>query len=209
MKPYAIASTFIFMIAVLSTALISIATTACAPNAAPGSSTLPVGTGTNVVVTPSQTDATIEASLPLIRTGAAVATGAVLNFAVKQDSTRTRLANEMYSSASAVYTLTGGKMVTPDQLSKTLTSYGQSGDAQYATYVTALNGLYSSYYAKIPAGDAKTATDVLNAIAGGTEDATASYVSTPAPVTTTEYETGIKFICRMSSRTHPEMLRSE
>jgi hypothetical protein len=29
-------------------------------------------------------------------------------------------------------------------------------------------------------GDTKTATDLLNAIAGGIEDATASYVTTPA-----------------------------
>ena len=212
MKPIAIGTTLLASIGLLAVMLAACLTSACAPNAAAGSSTLPTASGTNTVASPavpSQTDSTIEASLPLIRTGAAVVTGGILDFAVQQPATRTKLANEIYASANAVYTLTGGQFVTPTQLSNTLASYGQPGDAQYTQYVTALNGLYASYFAKIPAGDAKTATDVLNAIAGGIEDAAQSYVTTPAAPASTDATPPLNFICRLSSLTHPEMLRPE
>jgi hypothetical protein len=129
----------------------------------------------------------IEAALPLIRTGASVATGAVLNFAVTQSSTRTRLANEMYAAASAVYSLSGGAFPAPAQFEASILAFGGSQtDASYAQFSTAIAGLYASYYPKLVTGDTKTAGDLLNAIAGGIEDATASYVTTPgAPVSAT------------------------
>ncbi len=137
-------------------------------------------TGTSVA-SGSTASAAIEAALPLIRTGAAVATGAVLDFAVKQSSTRTRLANEMYSAGSAVYSLSGGTFPTPDQFQSSILAFGGSQtDASYAQFSTAIAGLYSSYYPQLVTGDAKTASDLLNAIAGGIEDATQSYVTTPA-----------------------------
>jgi hypothetical protein len=37
-----------------------------------------------------------------------------------------------------------------------------------------------AWYTKLATGDAKTASDLLNAVAGGIEDATQSYVTTPA-----------------------------
>jgi len=139
----------------------------------------PTGTTTS---TPSATAATgsaaIEAALPLVRTGAAVATGTVLDFAVKQSSTRTRLANEMYSAASAVYSLSGGTFPAPAQFSATILAFGGTQtDANYAQFATAIGALYAAYYPKLDSGDAKTATDLLNAIAGGIEDATAAYVN--------------------------------
>jgi len=122
--------------------------------------------------------AAIEAALPLVRTGAAVATGAVLDFAVTQSGTRTRLANEMYSAANAVYSLTGGTFPTPAQFSASILAFGGSqADANYAQFSTAISALYAAYYPKLVTGDTKTATDLLNGIAGGIEDATASYVS--------------------------------
>ncbi len=70
------------------------------------STTVPSATtATAAVPTTSPASSTIEAALPFVRTGAAVATGAVLDFAVKQSATRTRLANEMYAAANAVYAL--------------------------------------------------------------------------------------------------------
>jgi hypothetical protein len=124
--------------------------------------------------------AAIESSLPLIRTGAAVATGAVLDFAVQQSGTRTRLANEMYTAASAVYSLSGGSFPTPAQFEASIVAFGGSqADANYAQFSTAIAGLYAAYYPKLAMGDAKTAADLLNAIAGGIEDATAAYVSAP------------------------------
>ena len=126
------------------------------------------------------TTAAIEAALPLIRTGAAVATGAVLDFAVNQSSTRTRLANEMYAAANAVYSLSGGTFPAPSQFEASILAFGGSqADANYAQFSTAIAGLYAAYYPKLAAGDTKTAADLLNAIAGGIEDATQAYVTTP------------------------------
>jgi hypothetical protein len=125
--------------------------------------------------------AVIEAALPLIRTGASVATGAVLDFAVKQSGTRTRLANEMYAAASAVYSLSGGTFPAPAQFQSSILAFGGTqADANYAQFSTAIAGLYAAYYPKLQTGDTKTATDLLNAIAGGIEDATEAYVTTPA-----------------------------
>ena len=128
--------------------------------------------------TPATSSAAIESALPLVRTGAAVATGAVLDFAVTQSGTRTRLANEMYSAANAVYSLTGGTFPTPAQFSANILAFGGSqADANYAQFAAAIGALYAAYYPKLDTGDTKTATDLLNAIAGGIEDATASYVN--------------------------------
>jgi hypothetical protein len=134
------------------------------------------GTSTSI----STGSAVIEAALPLIRTGAAVATGAVLDFAVQQSSTRTRLANEMYAAASAVYSLSGGTFPTAAQFQSTVLAFGGSqADAGFAQFASAVSSLYAAYYPKLATGDAKTAGDLLNAIAGGIEDATQAYVTTP------------------------------
>lgn len=141
------------------------------------------GTVSSTAGTPAATGTTsavIEAALPLVRTGASVATGAVLDFAVTQSSTRSRLANEMYSAASAVYSLSGGAFPSPAQFQSSILAFGGSQtDADYAQFSTAIAALYSSYYPKLVTGDTKTATDLLNAIAGGIEDATQAYVTTP------------------------------
>ena len=122
--------------------------------------------------------------MPLVRTGAAVATGAVLNFAVTQSGTRARLANEMYAAANAVYSLSGGTFPTPAQFQSGILAFGGSqADANYAQFSTAIAGLYAAYYPQLDTGDTKTATDLLNALAGGIEDATAAYVTTPAAPT--------------------------
>jgi hypothetical protein len=125
----------------------------------------------------------IEAALPLVRTGAAVATGAVLDFAVKQSTTRTRLANEMYAAANAVYALSGGTFPAPAQFEGSIRAFGGSqADANYAQFSTAIAGLYAAYYPRLATGDAKSAADLLNAIAGGIEDATQAYVTVPGAV---------------------------
>jgi hypothetical protein len=137
-------------------------------------------TGTTAPAPDAPASAAIEAALPLIRTGAAVATGAVLDFAVQQSSTRTRLANEMYAAANAVYSLSGGTFPAPAQFESDILAFGGSQpDANYAQFSTAIAGLYAAYYPKLTAGDTKTAADLLNAIAGGIEDATQAYVTTP------------------------------
>jgi hypothetical protein len=95
--------------------------------------------------------------------------------------TRTALANEMYAAANAVYSLSGGSFPTGAQFQSTILAFGGSqSDAEYAQFATAISSLYTAYYGKLVSGDAKTASDLLNAIAGGIEDATAAYVTTPA-----------------------------
>ena len=176
--------------------------TACGTTGSSASST----TGAAATSSPSAaTSAVIEAALPLIRTGAAVATGAVLDFAVKQSGTRTRLANEMYAAANAVYSLSGGAFPAPAQFESSILTFGGSQtDASYAQFSTAIAGLYAAYYPKLVTGDAKTAGDLLNAIAGGIEDATASYVSTPAAVASVGDFDGVNGIGRTELTEFPE-----
>jgi hypothetical protein len=137
-------------------------------------------TGSAPLVGATTSTSGIEASLPFVRTGAAVTTGGVLDFAVQQSGTRTRLANEMYTAANAVYSLTGGTFPTPAQFQASIVAFGGSqADAGYAQFSVAIAALYAAYYPKLVTGDVKTGVDLLNAIAGGIEDATQAYVTTP------------------------------
>jgi len=150
-----------------------------------------VSPANGTAATGASATAMIESELPVIRTGASVATGAVLDFAVKQNSTRTRLANEMYAAANAVYSLSGGTFPAPAQFQASILAFGGSqADANYAEFSTAIAALYAAYYPKLATGDAKTATDLLNALAGGIEDATAAYVTTP-PSTSNSLATAV------------------
>jgi len=168
---------FFFLTRIILAAGVGLNLAACATSP---STSAGAGSASGTATT-STASAIIEAALPLIRTGAAVATGAVLDFTVQQSSTRTRLANEMYAAASAVYSLSGGSFPTPTQLQGTIAAFGGSqADAAYAQFSAAIASLYAAYYPKLVTGDAKTAGDVLNAVAGGIEDATQSYVTTPA-----------------------------
>jgi len=154
--------------------------------------TTPVTTGASSAAG-TGASAAIETALPLVRTGAAVATGAVLDFAVKSSGTRTRLANEMYAAANAVYSLSGGTFPAPAQFESSILAFGGSqADASYAQFSTAIAGLYGAYYPKLATGDTKTAGDLLNAIAGGIEDATQAYVTTPV-TTTSVADTMVSF----------------
>ena len=170
---------FYLMTRVALTACLGLNLAACATST-PATGTTGAPSGTTATST-STASAVVEAALPLIRTGAAVATGAVLDFTVQQSSTRTRLANEMYAAANAVYSLSGGSFPTPAQLQGTIAAFGGSqADANYAQFSAAIASLYAAYYPKLMTGSAKTAGDLLNAVAGGIEDATQSYVTTPS-----------------------------
>jgi len=172
---------FSFLLRVALAACIGLNLAACATSTTAGATAGTAGSSsTSGAATGSTASTVIEAALPLIRTGAAVATGAVLDFTVQSSSTRTQLANEMYAAASAVYSLSGGTFPTPAQLQGTITAFGGSQtDANYAQFSSAIASLYAAYYPKLATGDAKTAADLLNAVAGGIEDATASYVTVP------------------------------
>ena len=78
-----------FFVAALSCLILGL--TACGTTTTSSSASTATAAATTGS-TGGTTSAVIEAALPLVRTGAAVATGAVLDFAVKQSATRTRLA---------------------------------------------------------------------------------------------------------------------
>jgi hypothetical protein len=88
----------------------------------------------------------------------------------------------MYAAASAVYSLSGGTFPTTTQFQSTVLAFGGSQtDAGFAQFAGAISSLYAAYYPQLATGNAKTASDLLNAIAGGIEDATQAYVTTPVP----------------------------
>jgi hypothetical protein len=125
--------------------------------------------------------------LALIQTGSTVATGAILNFAVTQPAQRTTLANQIYASASALYQASGGTPLTPAALNALLTSYGVSGVSQYTSYVTAVNGLYQTYYAKYVTGGStgvQNFTAIVNALAAGAESGASAYATVTTTATT-------------------------
>jgi hypothetical protein len=160
--------------------------TGCAPTVAttpPAPSTNSTnGTVTPTPPAPPQPISTTD--LALIQTGAEVASGAVLDFAVKDPTSRSALANKMYSAANAIYSLSTGTLPTPAQFSSTILAFGGSQtDANYSTFTSGIAGLYAAYYAKYNTGNTSNATAVLAALAAGIQAATQSYVATPTAAT--------------------------
>lgn len=125
-------------------------------------------------------------NLTLIQTGATAATGAILNFAVTQSASRARLANEIYASGNAIYSLTGGTLPNVQQFSSALVAWGVPGDAQYAGYTTALTAIYQTYYQKYVGGSitGSNLAAVLNALAAGAEAGAQAYTTLPIQVIT-------------------------
>lgn len=127
---------------------------------------------------PTPTTGISSTVLALIQTAATIATGAVLNFAVSQASSRTQLANQIYASAKALYEASGGTALTPTDLNTLLQSYSVGGVSQYTQYVSAVEGLYNSYYAKYVMGGSTGVQNfaaIANAIAAGAEAGASTY----------------------------------
>lgn len=150
-----------------------------------GSSTLsgdPSSTDTNSTPNPQRPISTVD--LSLIQAGATVATGAVLQFAEKDPVKRAKLANQIYSSASALYTMTGpnAALASPDQFSKTLLSFGLSQTiAGYSSYTASLSAIYAAEYQKYIQGSitGQNLSAIINALAQGAQSATQTYVTVP------------------------------
>lgn len=145
-----------------------------------------VGCATSTSTTPTGTTVTTTTITPealaLIQSGASIATGAVLDFAVTDPTQRAKLANEMYSAANAIYSLSTGKLPTVAQFQSAILAFGGSQkDANYATFTTSVTALYSTYYTKYNTGNVSNANQVLASLAAGIQSSTVSYVSiTPA-----------------------------
>jgi hypothetical protein len=94
---------------------------------------------------------------------------------------RVKLANNIYSVARAAYSLTGGSIPTPEQLSQAIASFG--GDAaaldRYQGLIQSVSAIYAVEYnnLKDKSNGAKIAIDTLKSIAYGAEQAASVYVT--------------------------------
>jgi hypothetical protein len=160
-------------------------------------------TGATVTYSPTDYDilyscATIENSLPEVRIGASVATKLILTNLVKQSSTQARDGAYIWSVSGGLYGLTSGNLITPSDLASRMTSFGaNNSDIQSGTDIAGLmqnfSGVYTSVFNQlnemasktsnpnVKAVIVKTSIDLIHALAGGAQDATAQY----APSTST------------------------
>lgn len=117
--------------------------------------------------------------LALIQSGASIATGAVLDFAVTDPIARTKLANQMYAAAKAIYSLSTGNLPSVNDFQSAILAFGGNAtDANYATFTTSITSLYSIYYTKYNTGNISNANQILASLAAGIESSTQTYVTT-------------------------------
>ncbi len=119
-------------------------------------------------------------SLPIITSATEIASGVVLQFAVKDTATRQEIAAQMYGVASAVRTLSGGAVPSVEQFKATILSF----TPKYPHWVdlsASLSSVYATYFVQIK-GDPKLALEVLEAIARGVENGAARMAPQPQPV---------------------------
>ena len=171
-----------FVAALMACVLLPLLTGCAGDSPTPSPSPSPVVNPTPVTKpTPQPISA---ATLAAIQVGATVATGAVLDLAIKDPTQRTTVANQVYATASALYQASGGTMPTPTDFNNLLASYGVTGVSQYTNFTAALSAVYQTYYAKYTSGNitASNLAAVVNALASGAESGASAYASLPAPV---------------------------
>lgn len=151
---------------ILPLALISFLLTAC--------STTNTGDDNSTGGTTSPSSG-VQAALPYIAPAVTLACTVVLEQALSPED-RVEKAKMINHVATVVEGLTRGSTPTPEQLKSALTDYLPQEKTHWVVYVNAVKDIYAAQFAKLN-GDAKLAVDVLNAIAKGCKDATASYVN--------------------------------
>jgi hypothetical protein len=117
---------------------------------------------------------TVENALPYIKPAVILTCTVVLDQAVSS-SDRVEKAKMINHVAAIVEGLTIGSTPTPEQLQKALMDYLPAEKTHWANYITALKDIYADQFSKID-GNATIAIKILNAIASGCKEATASYV---------------------------------
>lgn len=117
----------------------------------------------------------VKAALPYIAPAVTLACTVVLEQALSPED-RAEKAKMINHVATVVESLTRGSTPTPDQLKNALTDYLPQEKTHWVVYVNAVKDIYAQQFARL-GGDSKLAVDVLNAIAKGCKDATASYVT--------------------------------
>jgi hypothetical protein len=96
---------------------------------------------------------------------------------------RVGIANEIYSVAHAVRTLSGGHVPTQAEMQATIANFTPNG-AKWSNIGTAIAGVWGGVYPQVQ-GNPKLALQYLEAIATGAEDAAAAYAVHPTgtPIT--------------------------
>jgi len=113
-------------------------------------------------------------ALPYVKPAVILACTVVLDQALSP-ADRVEKAKMINHVASIVEGLTVGTAPTPDQLQKALNDYLPSEKTHWVNYITVIKDIYAQQFARID-GNTALAIKVLNAIASGCKDATASYV---------------------------------
>lgn len=113
-------------------------------------------------------------ALPYVKPAVVLACTVVLDQAVSGND-RVEKAKMINHVATIVEGLTVGTAPTPEQLQKALTDYLPVEKTHWVNYVSVIKDIYAQQFARID-GNAALAIKVLNAIASGCKDATASYV---------------------------------
>ena len=118
--------------------------------------------------------ASVENALPYIKPAVILACTVVLDQATSGDD-RIEKAKMINHVAAIVEGLTLGNAPTPAELQKALNDYLPSEKTHWVNYVSAIKDMYAVQFARVD-GNGALAIKVLNAIASGCKDATASYV---------------------------------
>ena len=113
-------------------------------------------------------------ALPYVKPAVVLACTVVLDQAVSGDD-RVEKAKMINHVAAIVEGLTAGTAPTPLELQKALNDYLPQEKTHWVNYVSVIKDIYAQQFARID-GNTALAIKVLNAIASGCKDATASYV---------------------------------
>lgn len=117
----------------------------------------------------------VKAALPYIAPAVTLACTVVLEQALSPEDKidKAKMINHV---ASIVESLTRGSTPTPDELRNALSDYLPQEKTHWVVYVNAVKDIYAAQFNRLD-GNGKLAVDVLNAIAKGCKDATASYAT--------------------------------
>jgi hypothetical protein len=119
-------------------------------------------------------ETSVSNALPYVKPAVVLACTVVLDQAVSGND-RIEKAKMINHVAAIVEGLTSGNAPTPDQLQKALTDYLPIEKTHWVNYVSVIKDIYAQQFARLD-GNSALAVKVLNAIASGCKDATASYV---------------------------------
>ena len=115
----------------------------------------------------------IKTALPYVAPAVTLACTVVLEQALSPQD-RIDKAKMINHVATVVEGLTRGATPTPDELQDALEDYLPTEKTHWVSYVNVIKDIYAQQFAKL-GGDGKLAVELLNAIAKGCKDATASY----------------------------------